>query len=251
MARDSKSQLLKSMLQSSVRAGFLRAYQQVRVDPERYLAHVRRAHRLPIKSWDEMFLLGEEIVTPIARGVVSASSKAAALEGAGLGLGGMLTVVPDLGILSAITVRMLQKLSLLHGFGYSSDDDSAELWLAGASAAGLDLGREFVGKQAADHLVPAIVDRVAVKFGTEVAEKWAARIVPLVSAGAGGALNYYFVRAWGRRAHRHFLGRHREIADRRLQWARKQGLEEIAARGIDPHAVPLKGPRRVPLLGPA
>ncbi|MGA9593449.1 MAG: hypothetical protein WBS18_10175 [Candidatus Acidiferrales bacterium] len=65
--------------------------------------------------------------------------------------------------------------------------DAAQLWLAAASAAGLDLGRDFIGKQAAERVVPAIVDRVAVKFDTEVAEKWAARIVPLVSAGAGGS----------------------------------------------------------------
>ncbi|MGB6979962.1 MAG: EcsC family protein [Candidatus Acidiferrales bacterium] len=251
MARESKSTVLKRALQSSMRVGFLRAYKQVQVDPHRYLDHVRRVHRLPIRSWDEMFMLGEEIVTPISNGLVSSSAKAAALEGAGLGLGGMLTLVPDLGILSAITVRMLQKLSLIHGFGYSTEDDAAELWLAAASAAGLDLGRDFIGKQAAERVVPAIVDRVAVKFGTEVAEKWAARIVPLVSAGAGGALNYYFVRAWGRRAQKHFLARHREIASRRALWAHSATVREFSQRGIDPHAVPPKKPRSLPLLDPA
>jgi uncharacterized protein (DUF697 family) len=132
----------------------------------------------------------------------------AALEGIGLGLGGFMTIVPDMGVLSAITLRMLQKLSLLYGFDYATEDETAGLWIAAASAAGLDLGRDFVEKQAVERLVPRIIDRIAVKVGAEVAEKWAARIVPVVSAGAGGAINYYFVRAWGRRAQRHFLARH-------------------------------------------
>jgi hypothetical protein len=53
---------------------------------------------------------------------------------------------------------------------------------------------------------------MAVKVGTEVAEKWAGRIVPVLSAGAAGALNYYFVRGWGRRAQKHFLARHLLVA---------------------------------------
>jgi hypothetical protein len=105
---------------------------------------------------------------------------------------------------------MLQKLSLIYGFEYTSADEETELWLAAATAAGLDLGRDFIEKQAVERIVPRIIDRIAVKVGTEVAEKWSARVIPVLSAGAGGTLNYYFVRSWGRRAQKHFLERHRE-----------------------------------------
>ena len=192
--------------------GFERAFRQIRIDPERYLRRVRREYRLPIQSWRDMFLLGPEILNPIARRTISGASKMAAMEGMGLGLGGLLTVVPDIGILSAITLRMLQKLSLLYGFEYATDEETVALWVAAASAAGLDLGREFVEKQAVERLVPRIMDRIAVKVGTEVAEKWVGRVVPVVSAGAAGAINYYFVRAWGRRAQKHFLARHYSVA---------------------------------------
>lgn len=212
MPRRPKSSWPVKALQSSARASLLRAYHQVKVDPQDYLDHIRRVHRLPIRSWDEMFFLGEEIVTPISDGIIRASSKTAALEGAGLGLGGFLTAIPDLGILSAITMRMLQKLSLVHGFEYSTEEESTEIWLAAASAAGLDLGKDFVEKQAVERLIPRLVDGIAAKVGADVAEKWSARLVPVLSAGAGGALNYYFVRAWGRRAQKHFLERHRQAA---------------------------------------
>jgi uncharacterized protein (DUF697 family) len=206
---------LSKAFKTAAVGGFERAYQQVRVDQGIYLRHLQRAHRLPIQRWEEMFLLGPEILDPIARRTVSAASKMAALEGMGLGLGGFLTIVPDMGVLSAITLRMLQKLSLLYGFDYATEEEMAALWIAAASAAGLDLGRDFVEKQAVERLVPRIIDRIAVKVGAEVAEKWAARIVPVVSAGAGGAINYYFVRAWGRRAQKHFLARHTSTAAQR------------------------------------
>lgn len=212
MPRRPKSSWPVKALQSSARANLLRAYHQVKVDPQDYLDHIRRVHRLPIRSWDEMFYLGEEIVTPISDGIIRASSKTAALEGAGLGLGGFLTVIPDLGILSAITMRMLQKLSLVHGFEYSTEEESTEIWLAAASAAGLDLGKDFLEKQAVERIIPRLIDGIAAKVGADVAEKWGARIVPVLSAGAGGALNYYFVRAWGRRAQKHYLERHRQAA---------------------------------------
>lgn len=198
-------------MQSSVRAGLERAYFHVRVDPERYLRHLRRVHRLPIQSWADMQRLDEETLHPHAERVISAAKKMAAFEGMGLGLGGLLTILPEMGILSAITIRMLQKLSLIYGFEYATDEEVTHLWLAAASAAGLDLGREFLEKQAVERVVPRIIDRIAVKVGAEVAEKWSGRLIPILSAGAGATLNYYFVRAWGRRAQQHFLERHREV----------------------------------------
>jgi hypothetical protein len=109
---------------------------------------------------------------------------------------------------------MLQKLSLVHGFEYSTGEELAGLWLAAASAAGLDFGREFLEKQAAEKLVPKIIDQVALKMGTEFAEKWAGRLIPMVSAGVAGTLNYYFVRSWGRRARKHFAERRRGLPRR-------------------------------------
>ncbi|HEX4075433.1 MAG TPA: EcsC family protein [Candidatus Acidoferrales bacterium] len=211
MAKRQEKAWLTQVLSRSAQAGFRRAYRQVRVDEVKYLRHIQRAHRLPIRAWEEMFYLGPQIIDPIATRTISGASKVAALEGMGLGLGGFLSAVPDMGILAAITMRMLQKLSLLYGFEYATDDENVSLWIAAASAAGVDLGRDFLEKQAMERVVPRIVDQVAVKVGAEVAEKWAGRIVPVVGAGVAGAINYYFVRSWGRRAQKHFLQRHRAV----------------------------------------
>lgn len=214
MPRRPEKTWLTSLLTGSARAAFNTAYSQIRVDERKYLRHVQRAHRLPIQSWGEMFHLGPRVIDPIAASTISSATKMAALEGMGLGFGGFLTAVPDMGVLAAITMRMLQKLSLLYGFEYATEDETAALWVAVASAAGVDLGRDFLEKQAVERLVPRIVDRVAVRVGAEVAEKWAGRVVPVVSAGVAGAINYYFVRAWGRRAQKHFRARHLAVIGR-------------------------------------
>jgi hypothetical protein len=211
-----QASMISRLMQSGIRKGLTRAYNGVQLDPAKYLETMRRAHRLPISKWSDMFRVEEAVVKHHADRIVKSASRTAMLEGAGLGLGGMLTILPDAGILSAITVRMLHRLSLIYGFEYNTENEVEELWLAAASAAGLDMGREFIGKQAATHLVPAIIDRMAVKLGTEVAEKWTGRIIPLISAGAAGALNYYFVRSWGRRAQKHFHERHLAVRKRSL-----------------------------------
>lgn len=210
MARLTKSPLGR-VVHGSVRIAFQRAYHHVQLDPQKYLRHVRHVYQLPVESWSEMRLLDEKAIAVPAGRIISTSARAAALEGAGLGLGGVVSILPDMGILAAIVVRMLQKLSLIHGFEYSTEEEVAALWLAAASAAGLDWTREFLERRAAEYVVPRIVDRVAMKFGAEVAEKWAGRIFPVVSAGIAGTLNYYLVRAWGRRAQKHFLERRQEL----------------------------------------
>jgi uncharacterized protein (DUF697 family) len=215
MANTSTSWLTR-LLQASLRAGLRSAYHQVQLNPQKYLRYAQRVHRLPIRTWTDARMLDESTLNPAAERVIKSSSRAAALEGMGLGIGGFTTLLPDMGILSAITVRMLQKLSLIYGFEYSTDDEVAALWMAAASAAGLDFARDFMKKQAAERVLPRIADAIALKMGAEVAEKWLGRAVPILSAGFAATLNYHFVRAWGRRAQRHFLEKRGALGVRSL-----------------------------------
>ena len=191
-----------------MKIGLLRAYRGVGVNPERYLDHLRRAYGLRVTSFREMNTVPLPVVDYIAEKTLRASMKMAMLEGAGAGLGGMLSILPDVGFLGGITWRMIQKLSLLHGFEYASEDDMADLWLAVASAAGVDMGKDLVRKQVIERFVPRIIERIAARAGSEIAENGIFRVVPVLGSVMGGALNYYFVRGWGRRAQRHFRERH-------------------------------------------
>jgi len=171
-----------------------------------------------------MYSVEPPVLDSVAENIIHSSMKMAAAEGVGFGLGGLLTIVPDFSILAGITLRTVQKLSLIYGFEYNTDDEMAELWIAAASAAGIDLGRELLEKNVVQKLIPRIIQRIAAKASAEFVEKWAARLIPVVSSVIGGTLNYYFVRGWGERAHAHFRQKHLER--RRLILQEQQSLSD-------------------------
>jgi hypothetical protein len=205
---------LRRRVETALAGGLTRAYSTVRVDPDKFLLQLRAAYRVPISGYHGVFSLGIGELDVVADSIIRSGMKVAAVEGAGFGLGGLITIVPDLGILSAITMRTIQKLSLLYGFEFNTDDEIANLWIAAASAAGVDISRELIEKEVVNKFVPKVIQRIAAKAGAEVVEKWAGRVIPLASAAIGAGLNYWFVRAWGQRAKAHFRQRHLAIRQR-------------------------------------
>ena len=210
---------LRRRIESGMVKGLTRAYSTVRVDPDKFLLQLRAGYRMPISGYHGVYSLDIGEVDAVADSIIRTGMKMAAVEGAGFGLGGLITIVPDLGILSAITMRTVQKLSLVYGFHFNTDDEIADLWLAAASAAGVDVSREFLEKEVINKFVPRVIQRIAAKASAEVVEKWAARVIPLASSVIGAGLNYWFVRAWGQRAKLHFRGRHLLLRQRALQQA--------------------------------
>jgi len=173
------------------------------------------AYDLPALTYDGVYSVDPDLLDRIAEETIRAHTRMAAAEGAGLGMGGLFTMLPDLGILAAITLRMIQKLSLLYGFPYNTEEEEAELWTAAASAAGVDISRELMEKQLVRRFVPRVIQRIAVSASAEIVEKWAARLIPVVSGVIGGSLNYYFVKIWGERTLGHFRQRHLQIRQTR------------------------------------
>ena len=202
---------LRRRVESALRNGFMKAYETVKVDPANFRLQLRAGYGLPISTFDGVFSVPVEQLDDIALDIIRASQKLGAVEGAGLGLGGIFTILPDLGILAGITIRMIQKLSLLYGFQFTTEDEQAELWVAAATAAGVDLGRELVERQVVRRFVPRVINAIAAQAGKEVAEKVAGRIVPVLSSAIGATLNYYFLRTWGQRAMLHFRTRHMHV----------------------------------------
>jgi hypothetical protein len=207
MSEERKS-WLRRRVETALTTGLTRAYSTVKVDPEKFLLQLRAAYRLPISSYHGVYSLTMGELDVVADEIIRSGMKVAALEGAGFGLGGLMTIVPDLGILSAITMRTIQKLSLIYGFEFNTDHEIAELWIAAASAAGVDISRELLEKEVINKFVPRVIQRIAARASGEEVEKWAGRVIPLASSAVGAALNYWFVRAWGERAKSHFRQRH-------------------------------------------
>jgi hypothetical protein len=202
-------------METALKSALTRAYETVRVHPDEYLMHLRMAHGVPASTYEGLFSIPLVELDSIAQQTVRGAMKMASAEGAGLGFGGFATIVPDLGILSAITMRTVQKLSLIYGFQYNTDEEVAELWIAAATAAGVDISKDVLEKTLLKTFVQRVIGRIASRFSTEFGEKLVARSIPILSSVVGAALNYYFVRAWGRRALAHFRQRHIEERNRR------------------------------------
>jgi uncharacterized protein (DUF697 family) len=214
MSGAGKNSWLMRRVEAALRGGFTQPYETVKVDPARFLLQLQAANGLPISTYRGVYSLDVQHLDSVAAQTIHGAMKIAAVEGAGLGLGGILTVLPDLSILAAITLRTIQKLSLIYGFEFNTDEETAELWLATASAAGVDLSREFLEKEVVSRLVPRVIRRIAVQASGEVVEKWSGRLIPIASSFIGGGLNYYFVRAWGERANSHFRQKHLGVRER-------------------------------------
>jgi hypothetical protein len=210
---------LRGRVEKTLVKALTRAYSTVQVNPEKFLLQLRAAYRLPISGYHGVYALEMGELDEVADEIIRSGMKLAALEGAGFGLGGLITIFPDLGILSAITMRTIQKLSLVYGFQFSTDDEIAELWIAAASAAGVDISRELLEKEVVNKFVPRVIQRIAARASAEVVEKWAGRMIPLVSSAIGAGLNYWFVRVWGERAKAHFRQRHLQLREQTQQAA--------------------------------
>lgn len=205
---DEKPSWLRLRVEDGLRRGLTQAYETVKVDPQKFLLQLRTGYGLPISTYEGVFSIPQEQLDLVAVDVIRSGMKVAAVEGAGFGLGGLLTIVPDLGILAGITIRTVQKLSLIYGFQFATDAEVAELWAAAASAAGVDISRELLEKEVVNRFVPRVIRRIAVQASGDVVERWAGRLIPVLSSAIGATLNYYFVRTWGRRAMTHFRQKH-------------------------------------------
>src|SRR5580658_8454422 len=216
MADGESKSWLRQRIEKTLIKGLTRAYSTVQVDPQRFLVQLRTAYRMPISGYHGVYSLEMGELDGVADEIIRSGMKLAAVEGAGFGLGGLITIFPDLGILAAITMRTIQKLSLVYGFQFNTDDEIAELWVAAASAAGVDISRDLVEKEVVNRFVPRVIQRIAARASAEVVEKWAGRLIPLVSSAIGAGLNYWFVRAWGERAKAHFRARYLEIREQHM-----------------------------------
>src|SRR5882672_7679303 len=193
-----------------LRFGVLRGLRSIEINPEAFRRHLANKHGLWVPDFARMKDVPMERLDAIAAALIRDAERLALAAGAGFGLGGMITFLPDASLLTIITLRLIQRLSLLHGFEAHGRDQRIEMWKAAAAASGIDYGKDLAEKQILEKLAPRIAERFAAKIGAETAEKWAGRLIPLASSAIGGALNFSFVRGWGRRVQRHLRAKHLE-----------------------------------------
>jgi len=195
-----------------LRFGMLRGLRSVEINPEDFRKYLAAKHQLWVPHFGRMRDVPLEKLDAVAERLIHDAQRLAMAQGAGLGLGGIITVLPDASLLTIITLRLIQRLCLLYGFEETGRERRMEMWMAAAAAAGIDFSKDLAEKQMIEKLAPRVASRLAVRIGEESAEKWIGRMVPLASSAIGGALNYAFVGSWGRRVQRHL--REKYLAER-------------------------------------
>lgn len=211
-----------------LRFGMLRGLRSVEVDPENFRRSLAEKHGLWVPHFGRMRDVPIEKLDAIAERMIHDAQRLAMAQGAGFGLGGVITLIPDASFLTIITLRLIQRLCLLYGFEENERERRVQMWLAAAAATGIDFSKDLAEKQMIEKLAPRLAGRLAIRIGEESAEKWIGRIVPLASSAIGGALNYSFVKTWGRRVQRHLREKH--LAERVEAMAREKALRPVAVR---------------------
>jgi hypothetical protein len=211
--KSGRGSLARRTLGGLVRFSVLRGLRSVEVDPENFRRQLADRHGLWVPDFGRMNDVPMERLDAIAKLLIRDAERVAMAQGAGFGLGGMVTLLPDASLLTVTTLRLIQRLCLLYGFETGGRSERVEMWKAAAGAAGIDYGKDLAEKQLFEKLGPRVAQRLAVKMGVETAEKWAGRLIPLASSAIGAALNLSFVRGWGWRVQRNLRAKHLAARD--------------------------------------
>ena len=210
LRNSSRASFAGRMARRFLRLGAFRGRRFIEIDPEEFRRQLGDKHGLWVPDFARMKDVPIEHLDAIAAALIRDAERLALVEGAGFGLGGLITFLPDASFLTIITLRLIQRLALIYGFETRESDQRIEMWKAAAAASGIDYGKDLAGKQVCEKIAPRVARALAAKLGTETAEKWVGRLVPLAGSAIGGALNFSFVRGWGRRAQRHLRAKHLE-----------------------------------------
>jgi len=88
-----------SPLQRLLRFGLFRGLRSVEIDPEDFRNyHLARKHRLHVSDFRNMYQVPIERLDAIAKIMIRDAQRLALAEGAGFGLGGLISLVPDAGL---------------------------------------------------------------------------------------------------------------------------------------------------------
>jgi hypothetical protein len=178
------------------------------------------AHRLPARTRariDEAAALALRVAYGAAEGSHRrrpggdrAHRTAAAALGALGGLGGLPSALAELPVTTATILRSLQEIARAHG--EDPGDEGTRLACLQVLAAGGPLAEDdgadfaFLGARVTltGSALQSLIAQVAPRFAATLAQRLAAKAVPVLGAAAGAAVNLAYARYYQEMAHVHF-----------------------------------------------
>lgn len=227
-------------IQQAIDEGWLEhLYRASSVGTDELYLELRQAG-VEVYSPGELIRVPTGMIDPVAQATVERSRRVGAMTGAGFGMGGWLTILPELGWYLAQLLRLAQRVSLLYGFEVQSAKGRLELWealsqalelpvelegvesvepvgltlggsaLGGMSLGGLPLGGLPIVFRAApirDNLTQQVARRVVRAVAMRMVGRFT-RLLPVVSVGVAGFASYRLLGRVGVRLKETYRSRH-------------------------------------------
>lgn len=138
------------------------------------------------------------------------NSAVGAAMGAVGGMGGLPTALAELPVTTTLLLRVIQGVSVEHGFDASAQNVQFDCIQVFSSAGpleaddGADLGFISARVTLTGAAVHGLIAKVAPRLATVLGQKLAAQTVPVLGAVAGAATNYAYTSYYQEMAHVHF-----------------------------------------------
>ncbi len=185
-------------------------YHLASVPPSEVLATLRQ-EGVTVYAPEHVLEVPTERLDPIADKIIRKALWRGTFYGATFGMGGLLSVPPELAYLFLTIVRLAQRISLCYGQEYESLRGQIELWSTLGRGVGIELDIEgletdvyrrlpvvFGKGPFRDPLLIKAAQKVLVTIGFRVSSR-VARFVPFLGAGVGLASTYAYLAGIGKR----------------------------------------------------
>jgi hypothetical protein len=167
-----------------------------------------RAKGTPVDSVRDLRNVDIRILDQIAAASMAGGKVMAGLEGAGAGMGGLVTIVADIPAVMTINLRFISQIAHTYGFetstqeeqtfalnilgAASADQASKTAFLNGLNKIAMDVARKQTWKQLDQHAFVALARKIAQQIGVRLTKAKLAQLVPVVGSAVGGGVNYAY-----------------------------------------------------------
>ncbi len=207
-------------LQEGIDDGLIgQLYRLASVPPSEVFSNFRK-EGLDVYTASDILEMPTERIDPIVDKVIRRATWRGTFYGATFGMGGLLSVPPELAYMFVTLVRLAQRVSLSYGQDYDSVRGRLELWAGLGRSMGIELDLEGLESDVYRHL-PVVfgtgpfrdpllfkaAQKILVTIGFRMSTR-VARFVPLLGAGVGMASTFTYLSNVGKRLKEDYRTKH-------------------------------------------
>lgn len=165
---------------------------------------------IEVKNLQEIKKSSFEVCDKIAQSFISSNKLIAALQGCGMGLGGLVLMAADIPSIMLINYRMMSQIA--NSFGYDTTSEVEKVYLlniislANAKQAAkitiwaelnkisIAILRKKTWEKLEEFMLVKVIQKIAKNLGITLTKRKLAQIVPVMGGGVGAGMNYLFTR---------------------------------------------------------